>query len=143
MWLLDTNVVSELRKASAGREVASSFAAWARSRPAGLDFVSVVTIYELELGVRRIERRDADQGRVLRAWLDGPVSHEFRGRVITLDVDVMRRAAGLHIPDPRPERDAFIAATALHHGLGLVTRNTKDFASLGLELLNPWAGRSA
>lgn len=138
MWLLDTNVVSELRKVSSGRDVDPTFAAWAAARPSGQDWISVVTTFELELGVQRIERRDATQGRLLRAWLEGPVTSEFQGRALALDADVMRRAAGLHVPDPRPERDAFIAATALEHGLGVVTRNSKDFAATGVELIDPW-----
>ncbi len=142
IWLLDTNVVSELRKVSAGRADAE-VAAWARSRPAGLDWISAITVFELELGIARVERRDVEAGRVLRDWMDGAVLVESDGRTAPVDAAIARRAARNRLPDPRPERDAFIAATALEHGFGVVTRNTDDFAGYGLRLHNPWSGEPA
>jgi len=103
-----------------------------------LDFISSVTVYELEVGILLMERRDRAQGAVLRAWMDRQVLPRFEGRILSIDTDVARRAAALHVPDPRPERDAFIAATALVHGMTVVTRNAADYAPTGVQVLNPW-----
>lgn len=93
---------------------------------------------ELELGVSLLERRDASQGARLRVWLEQQVLPEFVGRIIAIDEVVARRCAKLHVPDKRSERDALIAATALVHGLTVVTRNVADFEATGASLLNPW-----
>ncbi|MDR3509304.1 MAG: type II toxin-antitoxin system VapC family toxin [Caulobacteraceae bacterium] len=140
MYLLDTNVVSELRKAKAGK-ADPNVTAWAASLPAASLFISAITILELELGVLQIERRDAAQGAILRAWLDHGVLPAFSGRVIDIDTQIARRCAGLHVPDPRGERDALIAASALVHSLTVVTRNVIDFAPTGAPTLNPWSWR--
>jgi predicted nucleic acid-binding protein len=135
MFLLDTNVISELRKA---RTADPRVVAWANSVEASLLFISAITVLELEQGVLLVERRDARQGMALRAWLDGQVMPEFSSRTLPIDSDVARRCAGLHVPDPRSERDALIAATALVHGLTVVTRNITDFDKTGIRLINPW-----
>ncbi len=137
MYLLDTNVVSELRKAKDGK-ADRHVVAWAGSAPPTSLFVSVITIMELELGVLSIEQRDSIQGALLRAWLDHRVLPTFADRVLPIDTEVARRCANLHVPDPRSERDALIAATALVHGMTVVTRNTADFAPTGVRLINPW-----
>jgi predicted nucleic acid-binding protein len=137
MYLLDTNVVSELRKVDEGKADARVAAWQARVEPA-VCFISAMTLIELEIGVLRIERRDAVQGALLRAWLECRVLPEFSGRVLPVDAVVARYCARLHVPDPRAERDALIAATALAHGLTVVTRNTADFEPTGVSLLNPW-----
>lgn len=137
MYVLDTNVVSELRKVRAGK-ADPNVAAWAESVDAADLFVSVITIMELELGVLSIERKDATQGAVLRAWLEQHVLPEFSGRTLPIDTAVAQRCARLHIPDKRGERDALIAATALVHGMAVVTRNVVDFQPTGVTLLNPW-----
>lgn len=137
MFVLDTNVVSELRKARSGK-ADTRVLAWASSVAAGSLFLSAITILELETGVLLVERRDPAQGKILRIWLNDQVLPTFSGRVLPVDTAVALRCAGLHIPDPRSERDALIAATALVHGMTVVTRNTADFASLGVALLNPW-----
>ena len=137
MYLLDTNVVSELRKARAGK-ADRNVTRWAAQVPLTQLFVSVVTIHELEIGVLLAERRDPRQGRLLRAWLDGRVVAGFGTRIVAVDTTVVRRSARLHVPDPRPFRDALIAATALVHGLTVVTRNVTDFEPTGVPLLNPW-----
>jgi toxin FitB len=137
MYLLDTNVVSELRKVIEGR-ADPNVAVWQQQVNSSACFVSAMTLMELEIGVLRLERRDARQGALLRAWLEERVVPEFAGRVLPVDDAVARRSAQLHVPDQRPACDALIAATALVHGLTLVTRNTADFAPMGVRLLNPW-----
>lgn len=138
MYLLDTNVVSELRKARAGK-AHENVAAWAAKAPVASLFVSVITIQELEIGVLLAERRDPPKGAILRTWLEDHVLPTFADRVLPIDTPVARSSAALHVPDPRPVRDALIAATALVHGLTVVTRNVNDFRPTGVELLDPWA----
>ncbi|MBS0356815.1 MAG: type II toxin-antitoxin system VapC family toxin [Proteobacteria bacterium] len=137
MYLLDTNVVSELRKARSGKADAK-VTTWAASIPASELFLSAISVLELETGVLLIERRDTAQGAILRSWLDKHVIPAFAGRILPVDTDVAQRCARLHVPDPRAERDALIAATALVHGLTVVTRNIGDFEATGIGLLNPW-----
>ena len=137
MFVLDTNVVSELRKVRLGNADAN-VAAWAQSVDAADLFVSAITIMELELGVLSIERNDASQGALLRTWLDHHVLPEFSGRTLPVDTAVALRCARLHVPDKRGERDALIAATALVHGMTVVTRNAADFKPTGVALTNPW-----
>lgn len=120
MYLLDTDVVSELRET----------------------FLSAISVLELERDVLRVERRGAAQGAVMRAWLDGHVLPAFAGRILPIDTSVACHCARLHIPGPRPGRDALIAATALVHGMTVVTRNVDDFEPTGVGLLNPWEWRS-
>jgi toxin FitB len=136
MFLLDTNVISELR---VPKRADINVLAWASSQPVAAQFLSSITVLELELGVLRMERKDAAQGAALRNWLDGQVLPQFAGRVLAFDQSVALRCAKLHVPDPRAERDAVIAATALVHGMTVVTRNTDDFKLTGVPLLNPWA----
>lgn len=137
MFILDTNVVSELRKAKAGK-ASPNVIAWARRTAPGAMFISAITVLELELGTLQVERRDAVQGTLLRAWLDGQVLPTFAQRVLPVDTDVARRCAALHVPDPHSERDALIAATGLVHGMTVVTRNVDDFDGTGVAVLNPW-----
>lgn len=137
MFLLDTNVISELRKAGDGKADAN-VVAWLSSVDATTFYLSAVTLMEIELGILRIERRDTAQGARLRAWMDHHILPEFADRTLSVDATVALRCAPLHVPDPRPERDAFMAATALAHGMTVVTRNVADFAPLGVPLLNPW-----
>ncbi len=137
MFVLDTNVVSELRKARTGK-IAPNVAAWAGSVDAAELFVSSITIMELELGILSVERHDAVQGAVLRSWLEQHVLPEFSGRTLPVDTAVALRCAKLHVPDKRGERDALIAATALVHGMTVVTRNVADFEPTGVQIVNPW-----
>lgn len=135
MFLLDTNVVSELRRPE---RADVRVRAWAAATPLELYAISVVTLQELERGTLLMERRNAQQGAVLRRWLEEEVVKRLVPRVLPIDTAIARLCARLHVPDPRPERDALIAATALVHGLTVVTRNTADFEPMGVQLLNPW-----
>jgi len=137
MFLLDTNVLSELRKAGDRRSDAAVAARLSREDAASF-YVSIVTLMELELGISLVERRDPPQGLRLRAWMESRVLAEFDDRILPVDRAVALRCARLHVPDPRPERDAFIAATALVHGMTLVTRNVADFSPMGVPVVNPW-----
>lgn len=137
MMLLDTNVVSELRKVGDGR-ADPNLVAWLSGKDAGQFYLSVISLMELEIGVLRLERRDSSQGTLLRRWLDERVKPAFAGRILPIDPSVALRCANLHVPDPRSERDALIAATALEHAMSVVTRNVKDFVSTGVPLINPW-----
>jgi len=138
MYLLDTNVVSELRKVGTGRADVN-VVTWAGRVETALLYLSAITILELEHGVLQAERRDAGQGSMLRRWFSGQVLSAFEGRILPVDTAVVRRCAALHSPDPRPERDALIAATALVHGLTVVTRNFRNLQPTGAVLLNPWS----
>jgi hypothetical protein len=135
MFLLDTNILSELRRRD---RTDANVAAWADSVPATQMFLSAITILEIEAGALLIARRDQAQGTVLRNWIDHRVLPAFDGRILSVDTQVALRCASLHIPDPRPQRDALIAATALVHRLTIVTRNVKDFMPTGVAVLNPW-----
>jgi len=137
MFVLDTNVVSELRKVRLGKADAN-VVSWTESVDATDLFVSAITIMELELGVLSIERKDATQGGMLRLWLEQQVLPEFSGRTLPVDTAVAQRCARLHVPNKRGERDALIAATALVHGMTVVTRNVADFQHTGVALINPW-----
>ncbi len=139
MHLLDTNVVSEIRKVASGR-ADRNVATWARSIDAAQTYLSVITIGELEHGVLLVERRDPDAGEALRHWLDNDVCGEFEQQILPVDAAVARRAAALHVPNPAPVADALIAATALSHDMVLVTRNARDFHRFEeLRVLNPWS----
>jgi toxin FitB len=128
MYLLDTNVVSELRKAKAGK-ADRHVVAWAGSVPPGSLYLSAITVLELEMGVLQIERRDRAQGSLIRSWLDEHVLPAFAGL----------RCARLHVPNRLAERDALIAATALVHGMTVVTRNVADFSAAKVPLIDPWS----
>ncbi len=136
MYLLDTNVIAELRKARRGK-ANKAVTEWAASVAPPCSF-SAITILELEIGILLIERRDKAQGSLLRNWMDNQVLTAFAGRVLAIDTAVVMRCAKLHVPRPRADRDALIAATALTHGMTVVTRNVADFKPTGVPILNPW-----
>jgi predicted nucleic acid-binding protein len=142
MYVLDTNVISELRKAGDGK-ADTQVIAWLSGVDAATLYLSAVTIMELEIGILRMERRDAAQGGKLRTWMDRHILPEFSRRTLPLDTAVALRCARLHVPDPRPDRDCTIAATALVHGMTVVTRNVADFVPTGVTLLNPWLARQS
>jgi predicted nucleic acid-binding protein len=137
MFLLDTNVISEMRKAGDGK-ADPRVTAWLESVDAADFYLSAVSLMELELGVLLMQRRDAKQGAMLRAWMDRQVVPEFSERILAVDAVVALQCARLHVPDPRSDRDAYIAATALVHGMTVATRNVADFAPTGVRCLNPW-----
>ena len=137
MFLLDTNVISELRKIRMGR-ADKNVMQWADSVDAADLYLSAITVQELEMGVLLAERRDPSQGAIFRTWFQSHVLPAFAGRILPVDTAVAQRCAALHVPDPRPAMDSLIAATALVHGMTLVTRNVADFLSSGVAILNPW-----
>jgi predicted nucleic acid-binding protein len=140
MFVLDTNVVSELRKARNGR-ADPNVVAWAAAVPAVSLFVSAITIHELELGVLQLERKDPSQGAVLRHWLDNQVMTTFADRIIDVGAVIARRSAALRVPVTRPFRDSLIAATGLVHSMTVVTRNAADLEPTGVDVINPWLPR--
>ncbi len=137
MFILDTNVVSELRKVRLGK-ADKDVAKWADSVATPDLYLSVVTIQELEIGVLLAERRDVIKGAIFRTWLNSHVLPAFEGRILPVDLAVALQSAKLHVPDPQPVRDGLIAATALVHGMAVVTRNVGDFKRTGVPVLNPW-----
>ncbi len=139
-FVLDTNVVSEFRKVRAGKG-AAGVAQWAASVARSDLHLSAITVMELEMGVRMMERRDAAQGALLRRWITRVVLPEFDTRILAFDADVALRAAALHVPGPKPWRDTAIAATAMAHGMTVVTRNASDFKPTGVAVFDPWGNR--
>jgi len=135
MYILDTNVVSELRKA---KKADQNVTKWAQPLPSATLYLSVISLLELEIGILLMERRDKEQGAILRAWMNRHVLPTFSGRILAIDTTVAQRCAALHVPNPRSDRDALIAATALVHGLTVATRNVADFEGMGVDVLNPW-----
>lgn len=134
MYLLDTNVISELRK----RRGDSGVKKWVAEQGADLA-ISVVTVIEIETGILRKQRTDPDQARILTRWFESKVLTGFADRILPLDLAAARRVASLHVPDQAPQHDALIAGTALARGLTVVTRNTRDFERAGVGYLNPWS----
>lgn len=137
MYLLDTNVVSEIKKAGSGRENID-VVNWVRGVADELLYLSAITLFELEVGALQVAHRDPRQGQALRAWIDGGVRQAFRGRILSAGEGVALRAAAFNVPNPKPMHDAFIGATAAEHGLSLVTRNVRDFQGMGVQIINPW-----
>jgi len=131
-FLLDTNIISDAR-----RQTSAKLNSWLAQQKISETCISVISIFELEKGVQLVERRDTAQGALLRHWLENSVRAVFQGQTLPITEEIATIAAGLHVADPMPEMDALIAATAIAHGLTLVTRNTKDFDRLKVGLLNP------
>jgi predicted nucleic acid-binding protein len=137
MYLLDTNIISELRKIPSGK-ANQGLARWADRVDTDALYISVITVQELEIGVLRLERKDPAQSAIFRKWLDSHVLPAFAGRILPVDLAVAQCGARLQVPDPHPVQDMLIAATALHHGLIVVTRNESDFKPTGVQVCNPF-----
>lgn len=135
-FLLDTNVLSEARKRGRANP---GVMRWLASVSAADLYVSVITILEPDQGRLQVARRDPAQGELLRRWIEERVLIAFEGRILPIDLSVVRRCASLQVPDRRPVTDALIAATALVHGLTVATRNIRDFEPTGVPLFDPWA----
>ena len=139
MFLIDTNVISELRHDKPHQSTVVR--ALAEEQPVQQLYLSSITVLELELememGVLRMERKDRSQGNVLRAWVEA-VFQQFDGQVLPFAAETARRCAVMHVPDAKSMRDSLIAATALQHGLALVTRDVADFDGINVKLINPW-----
>jgi toxin FitB len=135
MYLLDTNVVSELRRP---HRTDPKVAGWVDRVPAEDMFLSSITVLELETGARLLSRRDAGQGMLIQQWIEDRVLVAFADRILAVDTAVARRCAPLHVPHPKSYRDSLIAATALVHRLTVVTRNMADFEPMAVPVLNPW-----
>jgi toxin FitB len=136
MFVLDTNVISALRRPA---KAAPAVVKWAKSADADDFYVSVISILEIEIGILGKARKDPEQAHVLRTWFDADVLARFEDRILPIDTAVALRCAALHVPDRRPERDSLIAATALVHGMSVVTRNVEDFEGIGVPVVDPWA----
>ena len=135
MFILDTNVLSGLRKRE---RVDPSVAKWLNNVDPVALFLSSITILEVEIGALSMARRDRRQAATLRNWINNEVLPSFQSRILPIDLAVVQRCAAFHVPDKRPERDALIAATALVHGMTIVTRNVKDFAPMGVRIVDPF-----
>lgn len=136
-FLLDSNVLAELRRARRGNQRAI---VRVEAFPRNLQFISVITLLEVTQGVIAKERTDPVQGARLRIWLDNVIRPNFSGHTLPVTERVAMLCAELHVPNPRPKYDALIAATALVHDLTVVTRNVQDFAAMGVDILDPWRG---
>ena len=137
MYLLDTNVISELRKVKSGK-VDKNVQEWSIHIDPQLMYVSSITIHELELGILLAERTDQVKGNILRKWMNNHILPAFENRILSVDKNVVLVSAKYHVPDPKPYRDTLIAATAVVHNMTVVTRNTDDFRLDKVKLLNPW-----
>ena len=138
MYLLDTNVISEWRKVRNGTGNAG-VGAWIESKSLDLFYLSVITMMELRLGVVSHMRKDARQAEVYHEWVESLLLKGFGSHILPVDLAIAIRCGELQVPDRRPFRDALIGATALVHGLTVVTRDEKDFSAMGVSLLNPWS----
>ncbi|MBM5817462.1 MAG: type II toxin-antitoxin system VapC family toxin [Cyanobacteria bacterium K_Offshore_surface_m2_239] len=139
MFLLDTNVISELRSGKPHQSAAVR--SWAQEQPVQQLYLSSITVLELEMGVLRMERKDRSQGKILRGWFDA-LFQQFEGQVLPFAAETALCCAVLHVPDVKSMRDSMIAATALQHSLTLVTRNVVDFKAMNVKLVNPWEAQA-
>ena len=137
MFLLDTNVISDMRKIDSGR-ADSHVSTWIDELDASDFYVSVVTLAELDYCIRFKHRRYPNQSLFLRRWFNHSVLPFFEDRIVTIDFQVAMKYSEINVPNHLPDRDSWIAATALVHNFVVVTRNTKDFEASGVALYTPW-----
>jgi predicted nucleic acid-binding protein len=135
--LLDTNVLSELRKVRSGK-TSPAFIRWESTVKASQLMLSVITLQELEVGILRLERKEQQQARILREWFTNYVQPEFRHRILPVTKEIAYRSAMLLVDSGRSCEDALIAATAYVHKLPVVTLNVKHFKDTGVKIINPW-----
>lgn len=134
-YLIDTNVLSEVRKGTRGHIAVQ---AWWSSTAADQKFISVLTIYEIRKGIEKLRRRgDEQSASVLDMWLLAVVE-EYTDHVLDVDLAIAEECGRLQAGDPLPLADSLLAATARVHRLTLVTRNVPDVARTGVDTLNPW-----
>jgi toxin FitB len=135
MFVLDTNVISELRPGK--KNQSTEVRHWAAKQTTTALYISAVTLFELEMGIQALENKSPPQGSAFRTWLLS-VRSTFSGRILPFTENTAPICAALHIPNPRSDRDAMIAATAIEHGFTVVTRNEIDFVQTGVAIINPW-----
>ncbi len=133
-WLLDTNVLSELRK---GARCHPGVVRWVEQQPQASLHTSVLVLGEIRRGIERLRRKDAGQAKVLAQWLER-VRQAFAGRILEVTEEAAEAWGRADVPNPRPVVDGLLAATARVNGLTLVTRNTADAADVGVAVFNPF-----
>ncbi len=136
MYLLDTNVLSEIRKVKQNK-ANKNVVQWLKTVTGRELCTSVVVLMEIKKGILRVSRKDEQQAKHLESWYFG-IKQTFANRIFHIDDVTADICATLHTPNPAPANDAWIASTALQHDLTLVTRNVNDFDIKGLKLLNPF-----
>lgn len=137
MYLLDTNIISEIRKINL-KTANIGVTQWAENNHKDLMYISVISLFELEKGVLNLERKDAQQGKIYRDWLDNKVKPTFENRILSITPQTVLICAKMHIPDKKSLTDSLIAATAIENNLTVITRNEKDFIPTGAKILNPF-----
>ena len=134
-YLIDTNVISELRK---GPRCHPQVRAWRQRVAYEETFLSVITFGELRRGIEKLRLREPSGADVLRRWIRG-LELSYGNRILSVSLEIANLWGGLSVAQPLPTADGLLAATALHHGLTLVTRNTADFQRSGVDYFNPFA----
>lgn len=139
MYLLDTNAISELRKVKTGK-AHQGFIEWLYSIQPDTLYINTIVLMELKKGIFLKQRKDPKQAQDLQIWLDTIIRPTFAHRTLNIDENTIDICAKLHVPNKRPENDAWIGAMAIAYNMTLVTRNVKDYAGLPVKILNPFNG---